>query len=379
MLGKSSRNIQKDQNKASLFPLSNTLAQKTRSASIIGVSDLYARLNTMGLFDLDSSSSPTSPLDRKLFSNPGGPSVSSPGSPVHDGLPKNTNPNKVGLGLVDSLTDEVMPLGQVLRFSESRKVVLGSKMGIQIPGPKAHLDVLSHNPSENHRSSRQTPTDCFHIRFGQPKTQLASKIAGVQSEDDGNLDGNNHKFDIEISESETKNSTSDSPTISNDSSYEFIGSLSISDIERSENYTCIISHGPNPRTTHIFGDCILESHKDQSPDGKHKDKGDRGESSWEVKPSEEVPLHSSTDFLSYCYSCKKKLKEEDDIYIYRGEKAFCSCECRAREILTEDKIDKHMTDSSDSPGSSFHEDIFMEDDCHYMGWRIACPFPPVTE
>ncbi|CAH2068016.1 unnamed protein product [Thlaspi arvense] len=26
----------------------------------------------------------------------------------------------------------------------------------------------------------------------------------------------------------------------------------------SEDYTCIISHGPNPKTTHIFGDCILD-------------------------------------------------------------------------------------------------------------------------
>ncbi|KAG1346263.1 FCS-Like Zinc finger 10 [Cocos nucifera] len=356
MLRKSSRNIQKD---ASLSPFSKTL-----SASIIGVSGS----NTMELFDFDSSSSPTSPLDHKLFSDPGGPSVSSPRSPVLDGHPKNTCPNKVGLGLVDSLTDEVMPFGKVLRFSESRKIVLGSKMGIHIPGPRTHLDVLLHNPSimapksvpENFRSSLQTPTDCFHIRFGQQKTEVKPEIAAVQSKNGGNIDGNHHKFDSEISESETKNSTSDSLTISNDSSYEFIGSLSISDIEQSENYTCIISHGPSPWTTHIFGDCILESHNDRSLDGKHKNEEDRRESPWEVKPSEEVPLHSSTDFLSYCYSCKKKLKEEEDIYIYRGEKAFCSCECRAREILIEEKIDKRMIDS---PGSSFHEDIFMEDDC----------------
>ncbi|XP_008777180.2 FCS-Like Zinc finger 10-like [Phoenix dactylifera] len=161
----------------------------------------------------------------------------------------------------------------------------------------------------------------------------------MQSENGGSIDGDNQKFNSEISESETKNSTSDSLTISNDSSCDFIGSLSISDIEQSEDYTCIISHGDNPRTTHIFGDCILESQVDRSPDGKHKHREDRGESPWEVKPSEEVPLHSRTDFLSFCYSCKRKLKEEDDIYIYRGEKAFCSCECRAQEILIEEKID----------------------------------------
>uniref|UniRef100_A0A0A9G8L9 Uncharacterized protein n=1 Tax=Arundo donax TaxID=35708 RepID=A0A0A9G8L9_ARUDO len=25
-----------------------------------------------------------------------------------------------------------------------------------------------------------------------------------------------------------------------------------------EDYTCIISRGPNPRTVHIFGDCVVE-------------------------------------------------------------------------------------------------------------------------
>ncbi|XP_078149497.1 FCS-Like Zinc finger 8-like [Carex rostrata] len=27
--------------------------------------------------------------------------------------------------------------------------------------------------------------------------------------------------------------------------------------DRSEEYTCVISHGPNPRTTHIFDDCVI--------------------------------------------------------------------------------------------------------------------------
>ncbi|XP_042427290.1 FCS-Like Zinc finger 8-like [Zingiber officinale] len=37
------------------------------------------------------------------------------------------------------------------------------------------------------------------------------------------------------------------------------GSVSVAELEKSEDYTCIISRGPNPKTTHIFDDCVLES------------------------------------------------------------------------------------------------------------------------
>ncbi|KAK9690301.1 hypothetical protein RND81_09G118800 [Saponaria officinalis] len=39
-----------------------------------------------------------------------------------------------------------------------------------------------------------------------------------------------------------------------------------------------------------------------------------------------------SEFMKYCHSCKMKLDHGKDIYMYRGEKAFCSEECREREI-----------------------------------------------
>ncbi|XP_039070344.1 FCS-Like Zinc finger 8-like [Hibiscus syriacus] len=35
--------------------------------------------------------------------------------------------------------------------------------------------------------------------------------------------------------------------------------LPVTEMELSEDYTCVISHGPNPRTTHIFDNCVVES------------------------------------------------------------------------------------------------------------------------
>ncbi|KAK1309427.1 hypothetical protein QJS10_CPA09g00067 [Acorus calamus] len=41
------------------------------------------------------------------------------------------------------------------------------------------------------------------------------------------------------------------------------------------------------------------------------------------------------DFLSCCYLCRKKLHGKD-IYMYRGEKAFCSMECRYWQIVSDE-------------------------------------------
>ena len=43
---------------------------------------------------------------------------------------------------------------------------------------------------------------------------------------------------------------------------------------------------------------------------------------------------------------------------FRGEKAFCSCDCRNKEILIEEEMEKPATDSSDSPCSSFHQGLW---------------------
>lgn len=92
------------------------------------------------------------------------------------------------------------------------------------------------------------------------------------------------------------------------------GVMSLSEMELSEEYTCVISHGPNPKTTHIFDNCIVESYC-SLPNN---------------------PNSPSLNFLSFCHTCKKHLEQTKDIFIYRGEKAFCSQECRHQEMVLDE-------------------------------------------
>ncbi|KAG4210464.1 hypothetical protein ERO13_A02G050300v2 [Gossypium hirsutum] len=42
-------------------------------------------------------------------------------------------------------------------------------------------------------------------------------------------------------------------------------------------------------------------------------------------------------FLEQCYLCKQKLLPAKDIYMYKGDKGFCSVECRCRQILMDEE------------------------------------------
>ncbi|CAL4935106.1 unnamed protein product [Urochloa decumbens] len=98
------------------------------------------------------------------------------------------------------------------------------------------------------------------------------------------------------------------------------------EVALSEDYTCVISRGPNPRTRHIFDDCIVESCGDDVLVEKMDKVAGAGAA-------------VASGFLSSCHACSKQLGHGNDIFIYRGDKAFCSSECRYQEMLFDEAVD----------------------------------------
>lgn len=86
--------------------------------------------------------------------------------------------------------------------------------------------------------------------------------------------------------------------------------LTVAEMELSEDYTRVTSRGPIQTTTHIFDNCIVKSHGFAA-----------GCSITSAKTNKEflpVPKNSFSDnFLGHCYTCKKSLSHNKDIYIYR--------------------------------------------------------------
>lgn len=46
------------------------------------------------------------------------------------------------------------------------------------------------------------------------------------------------------------------------------------------------------------------------------------------------------DFLRSCFLCKRRLVPGRDIYMYKGDSAFCSLECRQQQMNQDEKKDK---------------------------------------
>ncbi|KAH9305945.1 hypothetical protein KI387_010349, partial [Taxus chinensis] len=101
-------------------------------------------------------------------------------------------------------------------------------------------------------------------------------------------------------------------------------------MEYSESYTCITSHGPKTTIRHIFDD-PAESEKRNSKCCKP--------AVFETSSfcDADSPYLPDADFLSACYLCRRQLRHGKDIYMYRGDKAFCSVECRYQQIVSDEK------------------------------------------
>lgn len=50
-----------------------------------------------------------------------------------------------------------------------------------------------------------------------------------------------------------------------------------------------------------------------------------------------TPSSVSMDFLDSCYLCRRRLSQGHDLFMYGGDKAFCSAECRYQQILMDER------------------------------------------
>ncbi|KAG2667975.1 hypothetical protein I3843_15G133900 [Carya illinoinensis] len=112
--------------------------------------------------------------------------------------------------------------------------------------------------------------------------------------------------------------------------------------EMSESYTCVISHlGSNLVEKRMYYDDKLDAVVGDCCGATCAVSG-RGVRMFSASPlnvDEFGGEFRTADFLSTCYLCKKQLHGLD-IFMYRGEKAFCSAECRDKHIRSDEYKEK---------------------------------------
>ncbi|GAA0151067.1 hypothetical protein LIER_09865 [Lithospermum erythrorhizon] len=348
--------------------------------------------------EMDSIRSPTSPLDFRVFSSLGNPYRSR--TSYNEGRHKTWDRSKVGLGIVNSLDDETNQIGKVLQSSLSKKVLLNPRMMIKAQNNGYHIDPIQAPKSLpkdiaifprslTKPTNLQKGKSAVLFEIGEdPFTSEDSKSTILSCSLDSPWSGprlssigtRKSRFSSSNFCSGNQTCTLNSPVQSIKECFEagassgskpgslqpvtnsvtgLLGSLSTSEIELSEDYTCVKTHGPNPKITHIFCDCVLECHSNELSDASSNNA-----ESTAIPPvanntsSEILSKYPSDDFLSFCGSCKKKL-DGADIYMYRGEKAFCSSDCRSLELLIDEEIEENNGDSSDEISNlNSRDDLF---------------------
>nr|XP_025659665.1 FCS-Like Zinc finger 10 isoform X1 [Arachis hypogaea] len=397
MLRKRARSIHKDQNHKDQrtmisdadYDCNSLEGTNIKNSSIFNAPLVFVGMGQRGVLDSDSVKSPTSPLDFTWISNLGNPFVRTPRSSLHEGKQQriwDCN-NKVGLGIIDSLELEDNNCsefsGKILFSSENKKPSLTPQMIINAPNCRTFVDSVKVSKSlpkdfcklpytKNSEDSSHMgkfnvlyeigETIQEHAPFGKTRSFSLDSFTLIDSNVDSDSKdfGSNREIRPPHFIGGSKNSNTYLPEAASIcSSNEIVKFLSTSEIENSEDYTCVISHGPSPKTTHIFCDCILRTHSNDFKN--HYNEGeDKGVSSIVEDNMLQTPIQCpSGDFLSICYHCNKKLKEGEDIYIYRGEESFCSLACREMEIMIDEARQESSNSASQSPPKmGYHGDIF---------------------
>ncbi|XP_072987134.1 FCS-Like Zinc finger 8-like [Typha latifolia] len=255
---------------------------------------------SVGLSDCGTAMSPTSTLEAKQLSSLGKPLFS-------DRNPRklpwvNGNSKAIGLGLVDAL--ETNELEEKSSYPETRMVLLGTQLKIQIPS--VHVNSVSQV------ESLKSPIE-FGVR--NKDSQLAMLSPAQRS--------------LFASENSVPEAVLSSRRV-------LSGCITEEEMELSEDYTCVICHGPKPRTIHIFDNCIIESHDDAFL-------ALRKES---MVTEDHGGCTSDNLLLGFCHACNKKLVKGNDIFMNRGEKAFCSSDCRYQEMLFDGEGAEESPESS---------------------------------
>lgn len=168
-----------------------------------------------------------------------------------------------------------------LKTSETRSSMVSKGIGLALVGDFKDELVDEKNSAEPIKGSVFLGKQ---LRVKIPPLEYPSSFSPSKSQTHGG-----HDFGTKTKASQQNTATQDSPSVV------VTSVLSLSEMELSEEYTCVISHGPTPRTTHIFNNSIVESYYSLPPDS---------------------PSSSSGNFLSFCYTCKKHLEQTKDIFIY---------------------------------------------------------------
>ncbi|XAR57064.1 hypothetical protein NMG60_11025076 [Bertholletia excelsa] len=80
-----------------------------------------------------------------------------------------------------------------------------------------------------------------------------------------------------------------------------------------------------------------------------------------------LPPFTGAGFLDRCFLCRQKLLPGKDIYMYKGDRGFCSVECRCKQMF--------MDDHEEETGGAFSS---TKDNCSMAAMKAPRPTSPTS-
>ncbi|KAL8036037.1 hypothetical protein ABFX02_12G133700 [Erythranthe guttata] len=239
-------------------------------------------------------------------------------------------------------------------LGKKSRPVIGMLTGSLISGNKAGAVEVAAASPRTHRldSKAQSPKGLRSFDFGAVGLGI---VAALEKSSDCRIEtpANKALFSRNLSLSNPIPIATPKSSTRNNESFEEMERESMDE----EEYTIVTCHVPNKSYTKVY--CDSRRGDDRSPFRIQKSTAAKS-SVFHISPvrSGEVAGAPATDFLSSCDMCRKKLQGED-IYMYRGEKAFCSTECRYRQIVMDERKDKCGSSAVDVSGSPYSNGQFF--------------------
>ncbi|KAL6222084.1 hypothetical protein ACLB2K_005476 [Fragaria x ananassa] len=219
------------------------------------------------------------------------------------------------------------PLPMIGKLSEM--LVSGNRAGFLDVGssPRGPLDLKMHSPSPSPRALKSYNVGGVGLGI----------VAALEKSSH-----NNGRAKYAVC-SHSSNRSDPIPVNSGQKSDEGLHELEEEDSE--ENYTFVTCHGRNKSITKVYydgGDCRTGTEHHVSSATCHVNHKHNHNQNHKQK---QAPVYPTSDFLSSCHLCSKKL-DGLDIYMYRGDKAFCSTECRATQIMNDERKEQCRSEAS---------------------------------
>ncbi|KAI4325285.1 hypothetical protein MLD38_030697 [Melastoma candidum] len=332
--------------------------------------------NVSGLFvgfpkappEPDSLRSPTSILDFRFLSSLSNSfKLRSPRSASYNGSQRRWEFGEMGLGMINVLANEEEPSGEISCL-QRKDIIFGlrtNRNAHYLSRDGGGYTPKSKSLPRNFRVLPQAPElgseESFAVRIESgalgnfSSYPLNSRSLSMLSRSNQNRERDSGKFCFD----DFTANTSIAPVADGDFSLpqplaadlrllpvtinQSDGSarpLSAKEIELSEDYTCIISYGPNSKITHIFGDCILDCHSNNLCNATKDDEG--AEMPHKVDCEGAAAPHPSDQSFSLCLLCEKKLGDEE-------ENRECETAVQTRDCMSKEIVGELLEKIQDSP------------------------------